>query len=275
MVAICLQLRGSMATPSRYASLRSGIVGPKGAATASKSRSTGTVGLGPGGAAAALAEEPGDKRPSPGGGPEAANGVFYGKGAASAKSFRPWYWSYESKTPDGEAAAAAAPAPQPVQTAPREEPVAVTGAPAAVYEPETPAPPLAAQDMRPVPASTKVAYEERTAIADELATTIEHVMSSRYAGGTVAVAAAAPARPAIKAVTAESLMAELSAARQGKSERAPRASEPSLPHAKPAPSLLDRAFVFAGVALVLGALLFMSPWRDQFVSIDRLTHFLN
>lgn len=261
-----------MATPSRYASLRSGIVGPKGATTASKSRSTGTAGLGPGGAAAALAEAPGDKRPSPSGAPEAANGVFYGKGAASAKSFRPSYWSYEGKTPDGEAAAAAAPARQPVQ---REEPVAVTGAPAAVYEPETPAQPLAAQDTPPAPASTKVAYEERTAIADELATTIEHVMSSRYAGGTAAVAAAAPARPAIKAVTAESLMAELSAARQGKSERAPRASEASLLHAKPAPSLLDRAFVFAGIALVLGALLFMSPWRDQFVSIDRLTHFLN
>ena len=264
-----------MATPSRYASLRSGIVGPKGTTTASKSRSTGTAGPGPGGAAAALAEALGDKRPSPGGGaPEAANGVFYGKGAASAKSFRPSYWSYDRKTPDGEAAAPAR-APQPVKSASREEPVAVTGAPAAVYEPETPAQPLAAQDTPPVPASTKVACEERTAIADELATTIEHVMSSRYAGGTAAVAAAPPARPAIKAVTAESLMAELSAARQGKSERAPRASEPSLLHAKPAPSLLDRAFVLAGVALILGALLFMSPWRDKFLSVDRLTHFLN
>ncbi|HKW54027.1 MAG TPA: hypothetical protein VJO12_10060, partial [Stellaceae bacterium] len=41
---------------------------------------------------------------------------------------------------------------------------------------------------------------------------------------------------------------------------------------KKATSLLDRAFAIGGVALVLFALLAISPWRDAFLS-PRLSHF--
>jgi len=164
-----------------------------------------------------------------------AGAVLYDKGTATAANFRPSYWSYERN------------AANELGT----EPPAVVGVPLE--------PPVTTASHQP-------------AVADELAATIEHVLGSRYASGRP-IQESAPKPRLAAAVTGDTLMAELALARQSRSEE----SEPASPRQssrkpkKPA-SVLDRAFTFGGLALILFALLVLSPWRDSFLS-PRLTHF--
>src|SRR5258708_33883700 len=68
-------------------------------------------------------------------------------------------------------------------------------------------------------------------------------------------------------------MAELALARQSRSEQnAPASPRRSSRGPKKAPSFLDRAFTFGGLALILFALLVLSPWRDSFLS-PTIAHF--
>jgi hypothetical protein len=222
--------------------------------------------------------------------------VFYDKGTATADNFRPSYWSYErsapSEAPPHEPAAAAAPAaPESVAPAPAEEtaieaaaelaeeaiadePPAVIGLP---IEPEAELLPEAIAEEPPAVVGMPIDPEEpaaashQPAAADELAATIEHVLGSRYASGRQAQNSTPTPRVIVgSAVTADSLLAELALARQARSEeggtrRRTGSSDPSRAPKKPT-SLVDRAFAFGGLAIILFALLALSPWRDSFLS---------
>ncbi len=75
-------------------------------------------------------------------------------------------------------------------------------------------------------------------------------------------------------VTAESLMAELAAAKQSGAgqhwvQSAPEKSETP----QHSGSAFDRALVYGAVAVGLFALLTMSPWRDRLPGIERINQF--
>jgi hypothetical protein len=110
----------------------------------------------------------------------------------------------------------------------------------------------------------------QASMADELASTIEHLLSVRYAAARVAEEL--PSRPQriVHTITSESLMVELAAARQSR-PAAPRTAEPETPR-RPSPAL--RVFAVIGFVMIAYALLMKSPWRDQVPSIDRITQLL-
>jgi hypothetical protein len=211
--------------------------------------------------AAAPSRAPALPAPAPAPIAPTAGDVFFDKGAATAANFRPSYWSYDHQAQQQPAATEAPVAPpqrprvEPVSQAVQEdlaEPSAVMGMPIE--------PPATAASLQPV-------------IADELAATIEHVLGSRYATGRPAQDPTPKARLVTTEVTADSLIAELSLARQSRSgESKPAPSRQSSRAPKKPMSLLDRAFALGGVALVLFALLALSPWRDSVLS-PSLTHF--
>ena len=205
-----------------------------------------------------------------------AGDVFYDKGTATADNFRPSYWTYE-RSATGDAAqpapvAAAAPAAALPQEAITEEPPAVIGmpiAPEAELSQELVAAEPPAVVGVPADPEEEPAASHQPAAADELAATIEHVLGSRYASGRQAQNSTPAPRAIVgSAVTADSLLAELALARQSRAEesgstsrRATRSSDPSRAPKKPT-SLVDRAFAFGGLALIVFALLALSPWRD-------------
>ncbi len=110
----------------------------------------------------------------------------------------------------------------------------------------------------------------------DLSRTIEAVLNDKsYGPGRYRQAAAAP-RHAAPAFTADALMAELSAARQAQAAepkpRKPRHAKP-VTAAKPPRSLLDQAFAYGGLAIVLAALLALSPWgRDLLAPVVRFLY---
>jgi hypothetical protein len=115
----------------------------------------------------------------------------------------------------------------------------------------------------------------QASMADELASTVEHLLSTRYAAARLAEEI--PTRRVVQAITGESLLAELAAARQsGGGQPASRSADPETPQRSG--SFLTRAFAFAGVAVILLTLVCMSPLRDYVPSplrdqVDRITHF--
>jgi len=241
-----------MSAPNRYATLESDLMGKVAeAAPAPTRRRTPEQLTGRAQRPIAAIATP----PAPAPSPPTAGDVFYDKGAATAANFRPSYWTYEKNSAtDGvserDAAETAARVVEPAPSTPSpdagDEPPAVIGMPL------------------PTPS-------HQPAAADELAATIEHVLVSRYASKRPVQE---PAKPhlAISAITADSLMAELAQARQSRTEGAASTSrQASRPPKKPA-SALDRMFAFGGIALVLFALLALSPWRDSFLS-PSITHF--
>jgi hypothetical protein len=115
----------------------------------------------------------------------------------------------------------------------------------------------------------------RPAAADELAATIEHVLGSRYAGARGAPASMEKPRLVSSPVTVDTLMAELTASRQARvGDTKASTLRQTVRAPKKTTSLLDRAFAMGGVALVLFALLALSPWRDSFLpsGISNLFH---
>lgn len=107
-------------------------------------------------------------------------------------------------------------------------------------------------------------------MADELASTVEHLLSTRYAARRLAEES--PSTRVVPTVTSESLLAELAAARKsGPAE--PRAVVAEEPRRARSPAL--RLFAVVGVAMIVYALLMKSPWRDQLPSPDRIAHLLN
>src|SRR5690242_4283476 len=189
-----------------------------------------------------------------------AGAAFYDKGTATAANFRPSYWTYDSNT-----ATEAAPA-QP--TAAAAEPAAIEEALAVEAEPELPPAeepvadePPAVIGLPPEPAATA---SHQPAAADKLAATIEHVLGSRYTGIRAAPVSAEKPRLVSSTVNADTLMAELAVARQARIGDTKAATLRQTVRApKKASSLLDRAFAMGGVALVLFALVALSPWRDS------------
>lgn len=206
-----------------------------------------------------------------------AGDPFYDKGTATAANFRPSYWTYDRNTATGAAPGQAAAAAE--QAAAEEEAPAVNLAPRAhEAEPELPpaeaarAEPPAVIGMPPEPAATA---SHQPAAADELAATIEHVLGSRYAGAPAAHASTEKPRLVSSTVTVDTLMAELAEARQarvGDTKAAKLRQTVRAP--KKATSLLDRAFAMGGIALVVLALLALSPWRDSFLP-PGLSHFFH
>lgn len=115
--------------------------------------------------------------------------------------------------------------------------------------------------LRSDPPSAAPAATEtfQASIADELAGTVEHLLSTRYAGERPAEEA--PAKRVVQTVTAESLLAELATARQARgNEPAARAAEPEPPRRSGSP--LARIVAFAAIAVVLLAFACLSPYRD-------------
>lgn len=110
------------------------------------------------------------------------------------------------------------------------------------------------------------------AVADDLAATVEHVLSTRYAGARPTDQTASRPHGVAQAITSESLLAELAAARQA-NPREPRAAD-SAPSPKSGSPLL-RLFAFAGVATIGYGLLMKSPWHDQIPSLERIVHLLH
>lgn len=200
-----------------------------------------------------------------------AGEAFYDKGTATAANFRPSYWTYDKNT---------AAEPAPAQSAAAAEPAVIEETPAV----DLAAPPaLEAAPERPpadeppavtgMPPELAATGSHQPAAADELAATIEHVLGSRYAGARAEPASAEKPRLATSTVTADTLMAELAEARQARVGDTKAATLRQTVRApKKATSLLDRVFALGGVALVLFALLALSPWRDAFLS-PRLAHF--
>lgn len=190
-----------------------------------------------------------------------AGDVFYDKGAATAANFRPSYWTYDQATPQERAHAAA--------TTP-------TTAEVVELAPSLPAskePPPAAEDQREEPPAVVGVPVDSAAVVDELAATIEHVLSSRYASTRPAPDSAPKPRLVASAVTADSLMAELKEARQARAGQGkPAAPLDSVHPARKAPSLFDRVFALGGIALVLFVALLLSPWRDSFLP-PTIAHF--
>jgi len=276
-----------MSAQNRYATLESDLMG-KGADTApalpSRRRTPEHL---TGRAALSVAHDAAADAPTT----ATAGDAFYDKGTASAANFRPSYWTYDKDTPaepapaqpvatDEPAATEEAPAaevvppaleakPEPpaAEEAVAEEPPAVIGMPS---EPELPAveeavtvaeEPLAVIGMPSTPPATA---SHQPAAADELAATIEHVLGSRYAGARAAPASTEKPRLTSSTVTADTLMAELAEARQARVGDTKAATLRRTVRApKKATSLLDRAFALGGVALVLFALVALSPWRDS------------
>lgn len=116
----------------------------------------------------------------------------------------------------------------------------------------------------------------QASMADELASTVEHLLSTRYAAARLAEEV--PSRRVVHTITDESLLAELAAARQsGASHRASSRSDDSeMP--RRSGSLLGRVFAFGCVAVILLTLGCLSPFRDYVPSplrdhVDRITHF--
>ncbi len=95
----------------------------------------------------------------------------------------------------------------------------------------------------------------------------------------VAVPSAAESSPrphrVMPTITAESLLAELAAAKQ--SGASPHWVQPG-PEKSETPrkssSAFDRALVYGAVVVGLFALLTVSPWRDRIPAIERVTQFL-
>src|SRR5689334_16200830 len=99
----------------------------------------------------------------------------------------------------------------------------------------------------------------QASVADELASTVEHLLSTRYAAERLAEEA--PAKRVMQAVTSDTLLAELAAARQA------RGAEPATPAAEPEPerrsrSPLVRIVAFGVIGIVLLVFVCLSPYRD-------------
>ena len=212
-----------------------------------------------------------------------AGDVFYDKGTASAANFRPSYWTYDKSTATEPAPEEAAPdAPPALEETPA---VDLAPPPAPAAGPELPAEPELAPaeetlaDEPPavigMPAEPAAAASHRPAAADELAATIEHVLGSRYAGARAALVTTEKPRLATSTVTVDTLMAELAEARQARiGDTKASTLRQTVKPPKKTTSLIDRAFAMGGVALVLLALLALSPWRDSFLP-PGLLHFFH
>lgn len=171
-----------------------------------------------------------------------ADSLFYDKGTATADGFRPSYWSYEGRA-EAELAAAA---------------------------PVPPAPPAAA----PIGKAAEPQAAPSEAPGD-LARTIEAVLDDKsYGPGRHKQgAAASPRRPGAPAVTADTLMADLSVARQVKAgEPKPTKRRRAKPETAAKPrSLIDQLFAYGGIAIVLVVLYALSPWgRESLAPVARL-----
>jgi hypothetical protein len=261
---VAISLRGSMSAQNRYATLESDLVG-KGAdappAAPSRRRTPERL---TGRAALSVAHDAAAPTTA------AAGDAFYDKGTATAANFRPSYWTYNRNT-----ATEAAPAP-PAAAA---EPAAIEETPALEAEPELPPAEEAIADEPPavigLPPEPAATASHQLAAADELAAAIEHVLGSRYAGAPAAPASTEKPRLVTSTVTVDTLMAELAEARQARVGDTKAATlRQTVRAAKKPTSLLDRAFAMAGVALVLFALLALSPWRDSFMP-PGISHFFH
>jgi len=110
-----------------------------------------------------------------------------------------------------------------------------------------------------------------------LAGTVEHVLNSRYSGTRVPEGPSSRPHGVAQTVTAESLLAELAAARQSRGGQ-PRSRPADSEKPRRSGSFLGRTFACACVAMILLTLVCMSPLRDYVPSplrdhVDRITHF--
>lgn len=112
-------------------------------------------------------------------------------------------------------------------------------------------------DAPPVaPAATETF---QASVADELASTVEHLISTRYAAERLAEAA--PVKRVMQTVTSDSLLAELATARHASgSEPATRAAQPAPPRRSGSPLARIVGFGVVGIVLLVSACL--SPYRD-------------
>jgi hypothetical protein len=117
----------------------------------------------------------------------------------------------------------------------------------------------------------------QAAVADDLASTVEHLLNSRYSGTRMTQEPSSRPRMA-QTITDESLLAELAAARRSGGDRRGSLRTADSAMQRRSSSFLGRAFAGGCVAIILLTLVCMSPFRDYVPSplrepVDRVTQF--
>jgi hypothetical protein len=133
---------------------------------------------------------------------------------------------------------------------------------------------LQRSSLPPVKPETDGTFQ--ASMANELADTVEHLLSTRYAAQRLAEES--PPKRVVQTVTSESLLAELAAARQAQGyQPTSRAAEPEPP--RRSGLSLGKILALGGVAVILLVFACLSPFRDYVPSplrdqVDRAAHFL-
>ena len=127
------------------------------------------------------------------------------------------------------------------------------------------------------PATPETDGTFQAAVADELASTVEHLLTTRYAAERVAEESQ-PKR-VLQTVTAESLLAELAAAKAARRDQ-PSSPAPDPKTARRSGSSAGRLFVLGLIAVVLLVMACRSPLKDYVPSplrdqVDRVLARLN
>jgi len=108
-----------------------------------------------------------------------------------------------------------------------------------------------------------------------LASTVEHLLNTRYAGTRLTEEPSSRPRGVVQTITGESLLAELAAAKESRTDQPQRRAPET---ARRSGSFLGRAFACGCVAVILLTLVCMSPFRDYVPSplrdrVDRIAQF--
>jgi hypothetical protein len=116
------------------------------------------------------------------------------------------------------------------------------------------------------------AESHQAAAAGDLASTVEHVLSSRYADARATEQTVSKPQLVAQTVTSESLLAELAVAKASRPSE-PRVSDAVTSSRRRSPLL--GLFAFIGCAMILYGFLLKSPWHNQVPSMDRVMQLLN
>jgi len=110
-----------------------------------------------------------------------------------------------------------------------------------------------------LPATSEPEGTFRASVADELASTVEHLLTTRYAAERLAEEV--PATRLVQTVTSESLLAELAAARQAQGHQpVSRGAEPE--PTQRSGSSIGKLFALGCIAVVVLVVACKSPLRD-------------
>jgi hypothetical protein len=131
--------------------------------------------------------------------------------------------------------------------------------------------------QRSIPSATpETTGTFQASIADELASTVEHLLATRYAA--VRLAEEGPSKRVVQTITSESLLAELAAARQGQGyQPVSKVADTEPPRRSVSPVV--RLMALGCVGVILLTLVCLSPFREYVPlplrdQVDRITALL-